>query len=214
MGAIFLFLIYCVLISVTYADDESIEFDYDIYGSNDSISIWLDLTPVLTQPVLEDLLTGLDIFLNLRFKVEKPQKLIGYRSVFESKIAILLNHDLTKDNYGIRFSPNSKESKLFSNQMDLSDYLADSLQFRLTLLARFPVDEHFRFNVEIMSRSISPSEINQISEFSAKTGQTSAEDSFLGSVLGKFLEVIGFGEITYRITSPQFKIDQLETESD
>ncbi len=214
MGAIFVSMIFCALISGTYADDESIVFDYDIYGANDSITVWLDLTPILTQPVLEDLLAGLDIFLSLRFKIEKPQKLFGHKTIYELKTALLLTHNLTKDNYNIRYSLNSQSASSFLNQMDMSDYLADSLQVKLIPLDQFNTDERYRLNIEILSRSISPSKVNQIPEFSYGTGQSSEDDSFLGSALNKFLEIIGFGENTYHFTSPHFKIDQLETESD
>jgi hypothetical protein len=214
MGAIFLSLIFCALISRAYAADESIIFDYDIYTANDSIAIWVDLTPILTQPVLEDLLAGLDIFLSLRFKIEKSQKPFGHNTVYESKTDLLLTHNLTKDNYNISYSLHSQEKRSFSNQMDLSDYLADSLQFKPISLGQLNANDKYRLNVEIISRSISPLEVNQNSEFSNGVGQSPEDNNFLGSVLDKFLEIVGFGEITYRIISPQFKIDQLETETD
>jgi len=214
MGAIFLSLIFCALISGAYADDESIEFDYDIYSAKDSIAIWLDLTPILTQPVLEDLLAGLDIFLSLHLKIEKSQRPFGHKTIYESKKDLLLTHNLTKDNYNISYSRHSQDKRSFSNQMDLSDYLADSLQFKLISLGQLSANDKYRLNIEILSRSISPLEVNKNSEFSSRVGQSSEDNNFLGSVLDKFLEIIGFGEITYRITSPQFKIDQLETDTD
>lgn len=214
MGAIFLSLLYCALISTAKADGESIVFDYDIYKANDSIAVWVDITPILTQPVLEDLLAGLGISLNFHFKIEKSQRPFGHKTVYESKKELLVTHNLTKDNYHIEYSRISQDERFFTNQMDLSDYLADSLQFKVASTGLLSANDRYRLNIEILSRSISPSEADQNSEISGVAEQSSEGGNFLGSVLDKFLKVIGFGEITYRIISPQFKIGQLETESE
>jgi hypothetical protein len=60
---------------------ESADLEYDIYLVNDTLAVWLDLRPVLDQSKMEDLLAGLDLWLAVELKIEKPRKLFFSKTI-------------------------------------------------------------------------------------------------------------------------------------
>ena len=199
-------LVLCSTASNISADSRDKDFDYDIFTINDTIAIWLDITPVLDQQKMEDLLSGLEIHIGLEIKLEKPKRFLPPEELIGRRFTLQISHKLTEDNYCLRISESSSTDYEFDNQPGLYDYLADSLVFNLLSRAGLKAEESCRLNLKIACKSLYPK--NKTNGSKLQSGSRSItednENSLIQSLFSTFLEVFGFGKSYYRIISPTF----------
>ena len=193
------------------AENRDIEFDYDIFLTGDTLAIWLDFTPILNQPKMEDLLAGLDLSILIDFKVEKPRRLAFSKTLATARAAVVISHPLTEDIYRLRLVNFGVFNYEFENQLELSDFLADSLVLKIVPQSHLAEDSDLRLNLKIVSKSHSSNILDEFPASSNKSGEAEqgGEEEFFESLLSLFLDIIGFGKTSYHVISPPFMIGDL-----
>lgn len=202
-----------VLIIVFSAPACSVEFDYDIFIQNDSLAVWIDVTPVLTQPRLEDLLAGLDIYLGLDLSLEVKGAFGLYRSEVRQKSAIVISHKLIDDIYRLNIVDRDRSEYSFDNLLQLKQFMSDSLVFILSDKSSLDQEKSFRLSFDLMAKSGSNGLLGIRSGNSLEPDERSVEIKFLEGAFSQFLKIIGFGRSAYHVDSPRFIIKELPNSS-
>lgn len=189
-----------------------IEFDYDIFWIGDSLHCWLDPTPALTQQKMEDLLAGLDIYFSFELKLERPRKLLFTKTLIKRQAAVLISHPLTEDIYQIIYVGIPSARYEFDTQPEMYEFLSDSLLFALISRDSLEDSGHPRLNLSFSCKSMNPKGIlgGPESRIEDMGLPEDSKSTVFNDVFGFFLEVIGFGESTYQITTPTFNPDNLD----
>lgn len=193
------------------ADSQELDFDYDIFLVNDTLALWLDVTPVLIQSRMEDLLSGLDISVGIDLKVERPRKLFFAETLASAKATLIISHPLTEDIYRLRLINLGAVDYEFQSQLELSDFIADSVILKIGPRKQFEVAAAIRLNLNLISKSHSNNILKDISPESDKSlnRDTGGGDAFFESLFSFFLTLTGFGTTSYKIVSPPFILDDL-----
>jgi len=190
------------------ADDD---FDYDIFLIGETLAVWIDIRPALDQSRMEDLLAGLDLTLMIDLKAERPRKLLFSKTLASTRAALVISHPLTEDFYRLRLANFGFWDRRFKSQIELSDFLADSLILRLapkSLMAEAP---EVRLRFDLVSKSHSSNILDQIKGSSADSSAAGpgTDEEFFESLFSFFLNLVGFGKTTFHIETPSFRIKDL-----
>jgi hypothetical protein len=196
-------LLLVVLSEVADADDA--DFDYDIFRFNDTLTVWLDITPVLTQSKMEDLLAGLNISILIEVEIKRPRKLVLSKTLASGKAAVLISRRLTQDIYQLRIARDTVAERTFKDQLALSDYLADSLVIPVAALAGIGGGDVY-LDISLKSKSYSNNTLDDIRPRQKGAAERNRGDDteFFESLFSTFLDLIGFGTSSYHITTPIF----------
>ncbi len=192
------------------AAGKKIDFDYDIFLAGDSLALWLDVRPVLTQPKMEDVLAGLQVSIAITINAERPRRLLFSKTIATAKTVLVVSRRLAEDTYRLRIIDRTARDYTFKSQLDLSDFLADSLVLDIvpadSLRGRAPL----RLDLTLVSKSHSNNTMDDLpAAAEADSAGTGAGDEFFETLLNSFLNLIGFGATTYHFTTPLFSPDDL-----
>jgi hypothetical protein len=191
--------------------DRKAEFDYDIFTINDSLAVWLDITPVFTQPKLEDLLSGLDIYIKMEIRLEQPRMFFFSKKLAALETSLLVSHPLTEDTYNLKILDFPLSIYKFKSQVLLSDFLADSLMFKIAALKQVNESSKIRLSLKIVCKSLSsnalPKRVNGLNNENGSTDSTGVE--LFMDIFYFFFDVVGYGQDKYKITSPVFRLNEL-----
>lgn len=193
------------------ASGNAVDFDYDIFLVGDTVAIWIDIRPVMTQSKMEDLAAGLDISILIEVKVERPRKLLLTRTVGSAGAALLISHRLTEDSYRLTAVNYGRVQYEFPDQLELSAFLADSLVIRVVPAAIVRDAGNPRLDLTIVTESHSPHTFDEEPWFRRNDSpdDRAAEKEFFESLFDLFLRLIDFGTTTYNFTTPEFSLDDL-----
>lgn len=186
------------------------DFDYDIFVAGDTLSLWLDVRPALTQPKMEDLLAGLRVSIAVTVEVERPRKLLFSKTIATITAVLVISRRMTEDTYRLQIIDRGVRNYSFKSQLGLSDFLADSL-----VLGIVPADEIrgrglLRLSLTLVSKSHSDNAEGELAGVDADSAGTGEEGSeFFETLLNSFLNLIGFGATSYHFTTPLFSPDDL-----
>lgn len=185
-------------------------FDYDIFVAGDSLSLWLDVRPALTQPEMEDLLAGLRVSIAVTIEAERPRKLLFSKTIAKTMTVLVMSRRLTEDTYRLRIIDRGVRDYSFESQLGLSDFLADSLVLNI-----IPADEingrgPLRLSLTLVSKSHSNGSGDDLAGAAADSVRAGDEGpEFFETLLNSFLNLIGFGATSYHFTTPLFSPDDL-----
>ncbi|MCP4570056.1 MAG: DUF4390 domain-containing protein [FCB group bacterium] len=206
-------LLIIIFVGPGFAADSEDRFDYDIFWIGDTLTCWLDPTPALTQQKMEDLLAGLDIYFQFDIKLEKPRKLLFMKNIIHRQAALLISHQLTEDLYRVRFSGTGNKEYEFESQLQVSDFLADSVVFELADRTLIEDAGNPRLALTISCKSLHPRGFSGEQEGlldSLSPGQ-SGQKTVFDEAFGLFLDLIGFGKANYKVVSPIFNPNNLDS---
>lgn len=182
------------------------DFAYDIFVRGDSLAFWIDLTPVLSQEQMEDLLAGLNIYLGIDIHLESPRPLFFSRQVIQKRVGLIISHPLTADIYKIEIQGRPPLERQFDDQMKIRDFIADSVDFDLASMTALNAGDKYRIRVSISSKSYSnkglggASPVNPSKADSAGTHGT----EFFGSLFSTFMELTGIGTVSFHFNTANF----------
>lgn len=189
---------------------EKPDFDYDIFFAGDTLSIWLDVRPVLTQSKMEDLLAGLQVSIAVTVDAERPRRLLFSKTLATARTVLVISRRLEEDTYRLRIIDRTARNYTFKSQLALSDYLADSLVLGIAPADSLGGRAPLRLALTLVSKSHSNNTMSDLPESAADSTGTGG-DEFFETVLNSFLNLIGFGATTYHFTTPLFSPDDLES---
>jgi hypothetical protein len=205
--------IVCVglLSSPASASGRSGDFTYDIFAGGDSLALWIDLTPVLGQEQMEDLLAGLNIYLGLDIRLEIPRPFIFSRQVARKRVGLIISHPLTADIYKIDIQGTPPLGRQFDDQMKIRDFIADSVDFNLTSINGLSPGDKYRISVSIRSKSYSTKGLGGAAPSPpSSTDTTGARGTeFFGSLFSTFLELTGFGTVSFHFNTANFTLKDI-----
>lgn len=195
------------------ADDAGADFDYDIFLVGDTLAVWIDIRPVLDQSRMEDLLAGLDLSLIIEMKAQRPRKLLFSKTIATARAALVISHPLTEDLYRLRLANFGRREWSFKSQIELSDFLADSLIFRLAPKSLLEEAPQVRLNLDLVSKSHPSIILDDIEDSGTDSSGTGAgpDEEFFESLFSFFLNLVGFGQKTFHIETPFFRVKDLSS---
>ncbi len=188
---------------------EEPDFDYDIFLTGDSLALWLDVRPALTQPKMEDLLAGLQVSIAVTVNAERPRRLLFSRTLATTKAVLVISRRLAEDTYRLKVIDRTARDYTFKNQLDLSAYLADSLVLDIAPLDSLGGSAPLRLALTVVSKSHSNNTMDEPSPAAADSSAAAGDDEFFETLLNSFLNLIGFGAKTYHFATPLFSPDDL-----
>ncbi len=191
------------------AAGKDIDFDYDIFLAGDTLALWLDVRPVLTQPKMEDLLAGLQVSIAITIDAERPRRLMFSKNVATAKAVLVMSRRLAEDTYRLRIIDRTARAYTFKNQLALSDFLADSLVLGVVPIDSLREQAPLRLKLTIVSKSHSNNKLDDLSGAAADSTGSAGGDEFFETLLNSFLNLIGFGAHTYHFATPLFSPDDL-----
>jgi hypothetical protein len=199
-------------VAPAWGDTRDSNFDYDIFRLSDTLAVWLDVTPVMTQTRMEDLLAGLDISIAVECAVEKPRPVLPAKTILKSTTVIMLSHPLAEDIYRLSLSNGSVKTREFESQLALSDFLADSLVFRVAPSERIRPEGEVRLRLSLISKSQSPNMMDEgVRPPKDRLRTPETPRTVFESAFSLFLDLVGFGQAAYRIVTPPFAVDGLDS---
>lgn len=194
-----LILLAAVLVTPVAAADETVAFDFDIFRHADTLAVWVDLTPVMNQRRMEDLLAGLAVRLTVDCRLEKPRRPLPARTLAAARAVVTLTRRLTEDDYAVQVSGAAAVKYKFASQLELSDCLADSLVFPITAAAVSEPGEKVRLVLDVSCNSLNPNALADTA-----SADVPANGGFFDRLFDLFSETVGWGADTYRVVSPLF----------
>jgi len=201
--------LFLVILSGAAAADDA-DFDYDLFLHNDTLMLWIDVTPALTQPRMEDLLAGLDISIRIDIEVKRPRRLLFSKTIASTESVVVVSRRLARDTYRLHAVGAAAVERIFKNQLILSDFLADSLEIPV-IPADVLAGQEVRLDIGLISKSHSNNTLGdyaRLPEDTAGTGRRSDRE-FFESMFSAFLDLVGFGTSSYRFSTPSFFVDDL-----
>jgi len=200
----------CLGLAPPAAGSAEIDFDYDIFLAGDTLTLWLDVAPLLTQPRLEDLLAGLDVSIKIDVDVQRPRKLFFPATLASVSALVVISHPIAEDIYRLRIICGRLSERIFKSQLALSDFLADSLVLPLVPAQRIRGQGDLRLSFSLLSKSHSINMLDKaLPEAADSVNQPPGDDQFLESLFSTFLRLVGFGASSYQVTTPTFSPDEL-----
>jgi len=205
-----LIILVFLITPLTARDDDNQRFDYDLFVERDSLLLWFDVTPVLTQSILEDLLAGLDIYISLEINLERPRAILGNQTIWSRRSYFIIRRQITEDKYYLFYDNPLDKMKKFEYLMALQDHLADSLVIRLVSATRIKSEKKLQMSTVVKVKSIDNSGIGEEEE-PRKFNSDKPDESrgWFDDLFNSFVELFGFGEKIYRIKSPSFNFSDL-----
>jgi hypothetical protein len=191
------------------AASKDVDFDYDIFLAGDSLALWLDVRPVLTQPKMEDLLAGLQVSIAVTADAVRPRKLLFSKTIATAKAVLVISRRLAEDNYRLRIVDRTVRDYTFKSQLDLSDFLADSLVLDIVPADSLRGQAPIRLNLTLISKSHSNNTLPDLPAATEADSTGTGKDEFFETLLNSFLNLIGFGATTYHFSTPLFSPDDL-----
>jgi hypothetical protein len=191
-------LLAAALAAPAAAADETISFDYDIFRQGDTLAVWVDLTPVMNQRRMEDLLAGLAVRITIDCRLEKPRRPLPARTLAAARAVVTLTRRLTEDDYAIQVVGAGAAKYKFASQLELSDCLADSMIFPIIAGAIAPPGDKVRLGLDLSCSSLNPNALIDSASVAVPGG------GLFDRLFDLFAETVGWGADTYRIVSPLF----------
>lgn len=191
-------LLAAALAAPAAAADETVSFDYDIFRRGETLAVWVDLTPVMNQRRMEDLLAGLAVRITLDCRLEKPRRPLPAKTLAAVRTVATLTRRLTEDDYGVQVAGAGAAKYTFTNQLELADCLADSLVIPVTAADISDPGDRVRLALDISCNSLNPNAV------SSTTAVTPPGGGFFDRLFDLFAESVGWGADSYRLVSPLF----------
>jgi len=191
------------------ASGKNLDFDYDIFVAGDTLAMWLDVRPVLTQPKMEDMLAGLQVSVAITAEAERPRKVLFTKTITTYKTVLVISRRLAEDTYRLRIIGRGARDYTFKSQLALSDFLADSLVLKIAPVDSLQGRSPLRLNLTLVSKSHSNNTMGDIPPVAADSAEVGGDDEFFETLLNSFLSLIGFGATTYHFETPMFSPDDL-----
>lgn len=181
------------------------EFIYDIYICDSTVTVWIDLTPVLTAKTLERLKEGVDLAIECRADLSIPRRLWGDRQVASGlKMLRLSQHQVTKA-YLLETGDTSGTKRLeFPSMAFLFQHLRDSVE--IPLFETSPMDPDSRHFASLRITTISLTDLNLAEDFAGE-GKSGSPVRYL---FRQFLSLTGYGRQEYSIKTRSFSLSELE----
>ncbi|MBN1213125.1 MAG: DUF4390 domain-containing protein [candidate division Zixibacteria bacterium] len=200
ISTVLIFVILCPLIDA--AEEDRIE--YDIFLRGDTLSVWIDLSFMLSAGNLKKLLDGIDLALEYRLTLATPRRLWGSRTVVRTDDALKISYrQITEDFYVSSMISTPDRQHRFISREELEEYLKDSILVGLADIDS--LDSHQRYTLEIEITSITLTALNLLSDGSGADSTQSA----LKSLFKEFLKLTGYGRRDLSVKSRAFSLEEI-----
>ena len=183
------------------AEDEP-ELSYDIFIRDSSLTVWLDLSPVLDARVWDRLRDGVDVALECRIELSTPRWLLSDHKEAEQVRTIRLSYRKLTDDYSI--DPGSDGPvRTFIDSENIEHYMADSVEVSVKPLTEIDPEKTLKITFRITS--IFLTDLNLADKVSSDEGSGSP----VRYLFRQFLELTDYGRRQYSIRSRPFILREL-----
>ncbi|UCE25009.1 MAG: DUF4390 domain-containing protein [Candidatus Zixiibacteriota bacterium] len=209
MRVAYLFLILGFLAAVPQgrlSAQESAPFDFDIFEKNDSLTVWVDFSPLITSKRVARMKDGIDIAVEYRLTLLRPRRIWGNEKVGSVYGAYQIGYRLiTEDYFLTNLTSDSISDKQFLALSELHQHLADSMN--IALAAVEPLDVSQRYFVRLGLTCVSLTRLNLADgDQPDESGKSAIRWLFKG-----FLDLTNFGREDYRAESRLFSLSEISS---
>ncbi len=183
------------------------ELEYDIFKRDGHITVWLNLSPLLTSYRLKKLKEGINFSIEYRLNLVTPKRLWGTTQVAQKSGTIKIGYRLVTENYFLTTPVgDSSVTRHFISLAQFHHYLGDSVLVEIASVDS--LDAHKRYALKLNVSCISLVGIN----LAAQDGREN-EDSPLKYLFRQFLRLTNFGREEYTAESRPLSLSELTTEN-
>jgi hypothetical protein len=202
--AAFFIVLSCALFAGNNVRAESdIELAYDIFSRGDSVMVWLDLSPFLTDPQIARLNDGIDLLFQYNLRLAIPRRLWGDVTVTETEETVRMSYHLVTHDYALTSTYAGWHNRHFPTLDLLTAFLADSIN--APLLPTDSMNGGKRYTLDLKITTIAVTGFNPTPE----SADSSGSDSPLRFLFKKFLSLTGFGRREFETKSRPFSRSEI-----
>jgi hypothetical protein len=203
---ILLFLVGSCFGTVESARCETLEsLDFDILRTGDSLTVWVDMEPLLTEERVDQMKQGIDLALQYELTLLRPRRIWGAQKMNSSTGYLRMGYRLVAEDFFLSHSLSTSDTdRHFLSLAPLGEYLTDSIQPALCNVDS--LDQSTRYYLELKITAISLTAFNLASEENAAEGQESSPIRYL---FKKFLEMTDFGREEFQFKSRLFSLSEI-----
>ena len=187
----------------SYASTDEITFD--LSADSSSISVWIDLSYLLSNRSVELLNDGVEYVAEVSLELVRPRRLFGSKQITESFNHLHIKHHLITKEYqlDIIISKKAANTLRFTSLGSLHRFLADSVIFVLNHELDISSSRRYEVNLSITSILLTSFSLTSSGEKSAKS------ESALHYLFTEFLDFTGYGRETISTRSRSFRLSEL-----
>jgi len=202
--AAFYVVLSCAFLAGSSARAEpDIELAYDIFSRGDSVMVWLDLSPFLTDPQVSRLNDGIDLLFQYNLRLAIPRRLWGDVTVTEKEEAVRMSYHLVTHDYLLTSTFAGWHDRHFPALDQLAAFLADSIN--APLLPMDSLNGGKRYTLDLKVTTIALTGFNPTPD----SADSSGSDSPLRFLFKKFLSLTGFGRREFEAKSRPFSRSEI-----
>ncbi|UCG62801.1 MAG: DUF4390 domain-containing protein [Candidatus Zixiibacteriota bacterium] len=186
------------------AANDGEQIDFDIYTQDGFVTVWVDMSSLITSKRVNQMEDGIDIAVEYRLSLLRPRKLWGAEKLAESKGVFQVGFRVITENFFVsNLSSDSSSSKHFLSLAQFHKFLADSMSLKLAEIDSLAGDK--RYYIELTLTCVSLTAFNI-----ADTDESPEDDkSAVKWLFKEFLNLTNFGRQDYKVESRLFSLREL-----
>lgn len=188
------------------AADDGDQIDFDIYTQDGLVTIWVDLSSLITSKRVNQMEDGIDIAVEYRLSLHRPRRLWGAEKLAESRGAFQVGFRVLTENFFVSdLTSDSSSSRHFLSLAPLHKYLADSITLKLAQVESLAADKQYYIELNLTCVSLTAFNIADSEKSSEK------DESAIKWLFKEFLNLTNFGRQDYRVESRLFSLSELSS---
>jgi len=188
------------------AADEPEPIEYDIFLRNGHISVWLNLSQLISSKQVERLKEGIDFAIEYRLILSQPRRLWGSKQVAETTGLIKVSYRIVTEDFTLSaLKLGLESSRRFVSLAKLHQFISDSIVVDITDFQG--LNRHRQYVLEVKLTCI------LLTTFNLASGADSsgASESPLKYLFRKFLHITGFGHEEHSFKSRPFSLSEVRS---
>jgi hypothetical protein len=190
----------------TPAADEPEQIEFDIFDSDGTMTVWADLSGLITSKRVSQLQEGIDLGVEYQLTLHRPRRLWGAEKKAQVVGAYRIGYRLITQDYFISsLSEETLPDRYFLTLRSLHQFLADSVTFGLASLESLSKSEQYFTRLKVTCIALTSLNVAD-GEKSDESGASAIRWLFKG-----FLELTNFGREGYEVESRPFSLSEITT---
>jgi hypothetical protein len=190
----------------TPAADETEQIEFDIFDSDGTMTVWADLSGLISSKRVSQLQEGIDLGIEYQLSLHRPRRLWGAERKAQIVGAYRIGYRLITQDYFISsLSEETSPDRHFLTLDDLHQFLADSITFGLVALESVSKSEQYFTRLKVTCISLTSLNLAD-GEGSDESGASAIRWLFKG-----FLELTNFGREDHEVQSRPFSLSEITT---
>ena len=197
-----LVLLFCLSPAVTAQGPAGI--DFDLWESNDSLTVQLDLAPYITSRRISQLREGIEFAIEYEVALKRPRRLWGKETISRAGRTVRIGQRAATEDFEVTVSGKAFEvSRILPSLPRLHQHLSDSQVVVLAGIDRLSAGVYYLLELKITCVSLTKANL----AFDDDSGREAK--SPIKYLFKKFLQMTDFGREEFHAESAPFSLSDI-----